>query len=126
MSEKITKKTPTFTKVRDDLNNYEWAVYTEDMNIQNMITQFMSERGEGELIKIEVIKSGRSFPSFSVPLCVVEFLKKNKAQFPNRIIFRRKKTFQRNYRPWISWKEGKKSANEFLKKIFPQMKRKFT
>ncbi len=125
MSERIRRKSAVYIKVRDDLNDYEWAVYTEDMNIQNMITQFMSERGEGELTKIEVLKNGRVFPSFSIPVCAAEFLKKNRAQFPNRIIFRRKKTPSRNYKPWISWKEGKKTANEFLKRILPKMKRRY-
>lgn len=125
MSERIHRKSAVSVKIKEDLNDYEWVVYTEDMNIQNMVARFMSERGEGELTRIEISKSGRIFPSFSIPLCAAEFLKKNKVQFPNRIIFRRRKISTRNYRPWISWKEGKKTANEFLKKVLPTMKRRF-
>lgn len=124
MSERIHRKSAVSVKIKEDLNDYEWAVYTEDMNIQNMVARFMSERGEGELTGIEISKSGRIFPSFSIPLCAAEFLKKNSAQFPSRVIFRRKKAVTRNYKPWISWKEGKKTANEYLKKIFPKMRRR--
>lgn len=118
----IPKRATTFRQKQPDLKNDEWAVYTPDENIQEGISSFMAERGEGSCITGEITYNGNKRPVFFVPFCVVEFLKKNKAKFPNYISFHRKRRAVSGsdtpYGLWRVWMEGSKSPNAFLKKVF--------
>jgi hypothetical protein len=113
----------SFRQKQPDLKNDEWAVYTPDENIQEGISSFMAERGEGSCIAGEITYNGNKRPVFFVPFYVVEFLKKNKSRFPEYISFHRKPRAGASgsgseYGLWRVWMEGSKTPNAFLKKIF--------
>lgn len=118
----IPKKATTFKQRQPELKNDEWAVYTPDINIQNGISAFMAEKGEGSCIAGEITYNGNKRPVFFVPFYVVEFLKKNKANFPDYISFHRKRRAvsgpDTRYGLWKIWMEGSKTPNTFLKKVF--------
>ena len=120
----IPKKATSFKqKTKPILEDDEWAVYTDDQNIQNGISEFLSEKGYGPNTTGEITYNGKERPVFFVPFFVIEFLKKNKSKFPNYIPFHRRKRVgsfgsSNQYGLWRVWMEGEKTPSAFLKKFF--------
>ncbi len=57
----IPRNATTFKLKKRSLENDEWAVYTPDVNIQEGISSFMAERGEGSYISTEITYNGKKF-----------------------------------------------------------------
>lgn len=119
----IPKKSTTFQQRQPSLKDNEWAVFTNDEMIQNGISSFLAEKGEGSCTTGEIYYNGKKTPVFFVPFCVVEFLKRNRANNPNYVSFHRKprsgnRGTGTQYGIWRMWMEGKKSPNRFLIQYF--------
>ena len=118
----------TFRQKQRDLSSEEWAIYTIDSNIQNAISEYISQIGEGSLSSGNHITwRGRSVPVFFVPFCVAEFLKKNRDKFSSYMSFHRRRRAVsgsgNEYGLWSAWNEGRITPNVFLKQVFTNCKK---
>jgi len=97
------------------LERQEWVVHTCDQITQNGITEYMSKHNEGECCETEIFYDGRRVNVFSVPFCVVLFLKENRHKVPFKFIAYHKKS---RSCAWQMWHEGQKTSRETLRFVF--------
>lgn len=92
----------------------QWRVFTNDQITQQTIAEYLANEGKSEESTTRIFYDGKEVPVFIVPFKVVLFLAKNRVKVPYDFIAYHKE--HRN-KPWVIWKEGKKTSTERLSRL---------
>lgn len=119
------KSAPATQKRTYSPRNDEWAIFTEDPRIQEMVLKLLGNKESWTTTEISI--RSRIVPVVPIPFSVAEKIMKTGETHSRRILFHRTvlclNLAPKKHRPWKISKEGKTALSPYYHEQFPTWRR---